>query len=210
MKQFAKFCAALVVLVLVFSLCTVAYADGSVTYNGDADQFIFSPGSSQSPTNLFGNFQNVMPGDTLTDQILVRNNTVSRIKLNVYLRSKGAQNDTEALLSQLKLTVKQADSSILFEAPANETAQLSDWVYLGTVYPGGQIKLDLSLEVPLTLGNEFQNSVGYIDWEFKVDEIPIKGVQTGDSGEVFLYSGLTLLSLAAIALLLPAAKRRKN
>ena len=210
MKQFAKFCAALVVLVMVFSLCTVAYADGSVTYNGDANQFIFAPGSSQSPTNLFGNFQNVMPGDTLTDQILVRNNTVSRIKLNVYLRSKGAQNDTEALLSQLKLTVKQADSSILFEAPANETAQLSDWVYLGTVYPGGQIKLDLSLEVPLTLGNEFQNSVGYIDWEFKVDEIPIKGVQTGDSGEVFLYSGLTLLSLAAIALLLPAAKRRKN
>ena len=64
--------------------------------------------------------------------------------------------------------------------------------------------------MPLTLGNEFQNSVGYIDWEFKVDEIPIKGVQTGDSGEVFLYSGLTLLSLAAIALLLPAAKRRKN
>ena len=83
MKQFARFCAALVVLVLVFSLCTVAYADGSVTYNGDADQFIFAPGSSQSPTNLFGNFQNVMPGDTLTDQILVRNNTVSRIKHRV-------------------------------------------------------------------------------------------------------------------------------
>lgn len=210
MKKLAKICALLAVLTLLLSLGTAAFADGSVSYDANADQFIFAPGSTYSPTSLFGNFQNVMPGDTLTDRILVRNNTVSGIKLNIYLRSKGAQNNTEALLSQLKLTVKQADSSILFEAPADETAQLSDWVYLGTVYPGAKITLDLSLEVPITLGDEFQNSVGYIDWEFKVDEIPIKGVQTGDSGEIFLYSGLTLLSLAAIALLLPAAKRRKN
>ena len=131
------------------------------------------------------------------------------------MRSKGAQNDTEALLSQLKLTVKQADSSILFEAPANETAQLSDWVYLGTVYPGGQIKLDLSLEVPLTLGNEFQNSVGYIDWEFKVDELPVDPSDplppdTGDISQLYTYISLFIISLMVLIVLLVIVKRKNQ
>ena len=202
------------VLVMVFGLCTTAYAAGSVTYDGNANKFIFAPGTKDSPTSLFENFQNVMPGDTLTEQIQIRNDSSNKVKIRVYLRSKGAQENTDDFLSQMELTVKQKDDSILFAAPADETAQLTDWVYLGTVYSGGEITLDVTLEVPITMGNDYQNEIGYIDWEFKVEELPVESTdpkppQTGDTSNLFLYAGLMIFSFAALIILI-LGKRRKQ
>jgi len=215
MKRLAKICAFLMVLVMVFGLCTTVDAAGTVTYDGNANKFIFAPGTKHSPTNLFGNFQNVMPGDTLTEQILIKNDVSNKVKIKVYLRSLGAQKDTDDFLSQMRLTVKQNGSSILFSAPADETAQLSGWVYLGTVYSGGKITLDVTLDVPITMGNEYQNDIGYIEWEFKVEELPVepsdpKPPKTGDTSNLFLYSGLMMFSFAAIIILLLLGRRKKQ
>ena len=214
MKRFARIATLLLALVLVFNLGTTAYAAGSVTYDGDANKFIFAPGTEDSPSSLFENFQNVMPGDTLTEQILIENDISNKVKIKVYMRSLGAQENTDDFLAQMNLTVEQKDDSILFAAPADETAQLIDWVYLGTVYSGGEITLDVTLEVPITMGTDYQNKVGYIDWEFKVEELPIeptdpKPPQTGDTSNLFLYSGLMIFSLVGLIVLL-ATKRRKQ
>jgi len=208
-----KICTILLALVLLVSISTTAFAAGSVTYDADADKFIFAPGTKHSPTNLFENFQNVMPGDTLTEQILIKNDTSHGVKIKVYMRSLGAQKNTEDFLSQLKLTVQQKEDSILFAAPADETAQLTDWVYLGTVYSGGEITLDVKLEVPITLGNEYQNDIGYLDWQFKIAELPIDPTdpqppKTGDSSHVFLYAGVMVFSFFALVILL--MKKRKQ
>ena len=143
MKRFARFCTALMMLVMVFCFAMTAYADGSVVYNENANKFIFSPGTTESPTSLFQNFRNVMPGDTLTEQILIKNKTSNKVKIKVYMRSLGAQEHTDDFLSRMNLTVKQKEENVLFAAPADERAQLTDWVYLGTVYSGGNITLDV-------------------------------------------------------------------
>ena len=215
MKRFSKYCTVLMVLAMVFSLCTTAYAAGSVTYDGDANKFIFAPGTKDSPTSLFENFQNVMPGDTLTEEILIRNDTSNGVKIKVYMRSLGAQKNTENFLSQMNLTVQQKDDSVLFAAPADETAQLTDWVYLGTVYSGGEITLDVTLEVPVTMDNDYQNGIGYIDWEFKVEELPIeptdpKPPKTGDTSNIYFYSVLMIVSLVALIIMLAKNKRQKQ
>ena len=213
MKQIAKLCTFVLLTMLMCALTIPAFAAGTVTYDGDADKFIFAPGGEKSPTNLFGDFQNVMPGDTRTEQIVIQNDTSNKVKIKVYLRSQGAQEDTEDFLSQLNLTVRQKDDSVLFAAPADETAQLTDWVYLGTVYSGGKITLDVTLEVPITLSDEYQDKVGYVDWEFKIEELPVSpsdpnAPKTGDNGDVFLYFGMLVISVSSVALLLYAMKRR--
>ena len=211
MKKYAKLFSLLLVLLLMMNLSISAFANGSVSYDGNAKKFIFAPGTSHSPTNLFDNFQNMMPGDVCTEQILIKNDKSNNVKIKVYIRSLGAQEDTDTFLSQLNLTVQQNEDSILFDAPADQTAQLKDWVYLGTVYSGGEIILDVTLEVPITMGNEFQNNTGYIDWEFKIEELSVESTdpQPPQTGDTFnLYVNMLIISFVGLTVLLVICKQK--
>lgn len=209
------FCILLVALLLVSMVGTVFAADATVSYQGQAKKFIFTPGSEASPTDLFPAFKGVMPGDHLTEQIEVRNDTSNGVKIKVYLRSQGAEAGSEEFLSQMNLTVSSADTTKLFDAPANETAGLTDWVYLGTVYSGGNILLDVTLDVPLEMGNDFQNSIGVLDWQFKVEELPVEPTdpqppKTGDNRNLTAYIVLFVVSAALIVFLLVVGKKKKK
>ena len=212
MKMMNRISCILLVLVMVLAMSVNVFAtdvDGSVTYEGKAKEFIFAPGSKYSPTDLFTNFKGVMPGDTLTEQIVVKNAKSTGVKVKIYMRSLGAQLDSDEFLSQMTLTVKQNGQAKLFEAPADQTAQLTEWTLLGTLSAGGEATLDVELNVPITMGNEFADEIGYLDWQFKVEEIP-ETPKTGDTSNLVFYGGIAILSLALIAVILVMNKRKKT
>ena len=205
-------------VLLLSSTVTVFAADGKVTYSGNAGNFVFEPGSDHSLTDLFPNFKGVMPGDTLTQKITVKNDADNKVKVKIYIRSLGAHEDSKEFLSQLGLKVKKSsdnDMAYMFDAAANETAQLTDWVYLGTLYSGGEVNLDVTLNVPVELPNEFQNKIGYLDWEFMIEEFPVeegdpKPPQTGDNSNMGLWFALMISSLAMLIILLVWRKKDKE
>lgn len=199
---------------LIMSMSVTAFAAGTVTYDGDSKKFIFEPGSEYSPTDLFNDFKGAMPGDSITQKVYIKNDVSNNVKIKLYMRSLGAQKNSEDFLSKLNLKVSQDGSSNLFDAPANQTAQLTEWVYLGTFYSGAEIDLNVTLDVPIELGNEYQEAVGYLDWQFKVEEYQIdpndpKPPQTGDTTNLHLYITLSVVSGLVLIFLL-VFKRRKS
>lgn len=214
MKRMRKliFSVVLTLALAVSAAVPVFAADAAVFYDGDAQEFIFAPGSDYSPTDLFDNFKGVMPGDSLTQKITIQNDVSKKVNVKVYLRSIGAKEDSEAFLSQLNLTVTHNDDP-LFSAPANETASLTDWVYLGTYASGAKTDLTLTLDVPITLDTSFEDAVGVLGWEFKVEEIPVEGQpDTNDDLGIlsYLWIGFAAAAVILTGVLLFLYRKRKQ
>ena len=103
----------------------------------------------------------------------------------------------------------------MFDAAANETAGLTDWVYLGTIYSGGEVNLDVILNVPVELSSEYQDQIGYLDWEFKIEELPVepddpKPPKTGDDSNLWIWVTAMLLSGAFLIILIIWRKKNKD
>ena len=217
MNIFKKTLLLIIAVFLVTSTGLSAYAQGNVSYNPGTRKFVFAPGSKESPTDLFESFKNVMPGDSLTEKIEIKNEEANNVKIKLYIKALDTSKEersNEEFLSKLKLSVKQDEKTELYKAPANEEAQLTDWVYLGTVFSGGKVTLDVTLNVPAELGNEFQNAAGYVDWSFKVEELPVessdpKPPQTGDN----MMTYVILMAISAVVIVVtvtPMIKKKKT
>ena len=207
----------IVCIIALSSVLPVYAADGKVTYSGNAGNFVFEPGSEHSPTDLFPDFKGAMPGDTLTQKITVKNDADNNVKVKIYIRALSAREDSVEFLSQLGLKIAKSqenEMAYMIDAAANETAQLTDWVCLGTLYSGGEVDLDVTLTVPAELPNAYQNAVGYLDWEFMIEEFPIepddpKPPKTGD-GFTPVWWCVAAAGSAAMLILLLVWRRKKE
>ena len=204
----------LTVMIAVYAVVPALAADSSVTYDGGAQKFVFAPGSRYSPSDLFDSFKSVMPGDSLTQRITIKNDVSNNVKVKLYLRSTGAQEGTEEFLSKMNLTVIQERESELFAASADQTAGLTDWVCLGTFYSGAEIDLNVVLDIPDTMDNTFQNAVGQLEWQFRAEELPVdpedpQPPQTGEGTSVWLAAGICFASFSLMFFLLLTSRRRK-
>lgn len=175
MKKFFRMTAlVLVACLMLASVSVIADTLPIVDFTGSEDEFVFTPES----TDIFTNFKGVMPGDSLTQQVIVRNS--SDMDVNIYMRAEAVDAVDAEFLSYFTLTVLNGDSPI-FDAPANEQDGLAENVLLGELSSGSELTLDILLQASLLLGDEFQNYSGRIIWVFTIDEIPTETPPPSDT-----------------------------
>lgn len=141
-------------------------ADSQVTYQGGAEAFVVIPEGK----DLFQNFKGVMPGDVLTQPVIVQNTVSSQGGVRLYLRAEASDETVQGFLEQMTLTVKQGDT-VLSQDAADQAGGLTENVLLGTFFGEAQVPIDAVLTVPITMGNEFQNASGTIRWIFTAEEL---------------------------------------
>lgn len=187
----------------------------SVVYEGGARSFVFVPPS----TDLFDGFKGVMPGDHLVQQVAV-GNAMGDTPVRLYLKAAVPDARFDELLASLALTVEQQGVGTLSDGPANEPGGLADWVYLGTVAPGDQATLLVTLDVPEELGNEFQKARGEVVWRFKAEEVPTSPEKpkptitptTPQTGDLIgpLAATFAVAALIAAATIILATRKRNR
>ena len=184
MLKHNKLISAFLIVALLLGICPTAFAaDSSITYVNGAEKFVFVPDD-----DLFDNFKNVMPGDTIEQKITVKNGSNKMVK--IFLRAVANENTVmQGFLQQLSMTVKQGDKT-LFDASPAELDGLKENVLLGQFAPNTGIDLVVNLKVPITLGNEYARLTGGVDWVFTVEEVIYSGDDSGAMDLPYTVAGI--------------------
>ena len=203
MKHLTKLLFSLIlsIVLILFAAIPAFGSDSNVTYAGEADKFIFEPGTGYSPTDLFDGFKNVMPGDRVTEAITITNKASDCDYVRIYLRAvahdeegnlltydeafeaadgkdqagvAGQRDETAVTMADFlaQLSMKvYQGEKVLFEASADKLGGLSENVFLGELRQGETTTLTVELEVPIELGNKYASRVGEVDWVFSVEAL---------------------------------------
>lgn len=176
-----KACAFLTALLLSFNFVIPVYGeDRTIIFNGNDQGFDMGEGSEYTETDLFDNFKNVMPGDSLEQVITVENHAEDSGYIDLYLRVEVHDQDgrpvseDESLetmldfLSQLNMKIYQGDR-VIYESSTDDPAQLTENTFLLRISKNRSAKLRVDIDVPIELGNEYMNRTGAIDWIFTAE-----------------------------------------
>ena len=88
---------------------------------------------------------------------------------------------------------------------------MTEWREIGVLAASGEAELDVGLQVPTDLDNNYQELVGYLDWEFMVEEIDDGKVQTGDNANDLPWiCGLGVSILAITVVVVKGGKDKKE
>ena len=188
-------------LTLIMLSGAAAQATSLVRFDGEEKGFTFVTSGSFSAEDLFVGFKSVMPGDVITQRIVVRN--ASSKEMRIYLRAEPVDERHKEFLSRINLQVSTRDGQI-FDAAASETGQLTENTLLGTFRRSGTTQLALTLTVPYDLGNDYMLATGVIPWTFVAEEVIEDDTpHTGDSfdlGVWLLAAGMILLAIGWVLL----------
>ena len=198
----SKAIAFLLVILLVLGSAPAAFADEvtstepstGIIYKGKSvvDRWFYRDvDNTYTATDLFKNpgFKGVMPGDTLVQDFIVKNEAKNSIRLfmevvahdgvkNKLSDSVAAKTTTEQMiqfLNQMELQVTAGEgenAKILFAIPEGQLGTFTSEkpVELGVLGAGSGTVLHAKLIVPITMNNDFANEIGEIDFRFTIQE----------------------------------------
>lgn len=137
--------------------------------------------------DLFNNFKNVFPGDKLKDALKLKNKTKNTIK--VYVKALAGDEATKKFLDKSPLQIEGI----------GEVGKLSSRTFLAKIPKGAEKNIGMSLDIPTSLGNEFQGKSLSVKWELDVEEYNDEGQLIPDTSVSSLPLALALFALIVSA-----------
>lgn len=210
----------IVITMMVMSMTSIYGADTNVTFDGNAEDFVFLDGSK----DLFDNFKNIMPGETRQQNITLKND--DHRELRFYLSAdvlNSLDTDTSGL-SIYNISITN-NGEVFYDGTLDDLAALSagrmsDDTLLATLQKGEETKVTMVLEVDGdSMDNTYQNRDGLIQFNFSVEELDdestivevvrtvYQGVRTGDATIIAPIIGLLVISGLTVIFLV---KRKKD
>lgn len=136
------------------------FATPNVELEGNANGIVFLSGDEP-----FLWSDNILPGDELERDILLKNKHDSAYK--IFMRAERVTKKEEYdLLEKIQLKVKY-DGNYIYNGPVSGKNGLENDICLGVIEPGQEKKLEAFAEFPgKEMGNEYKNKYGQVDWVF--------------------------------------------
>ena len=160
---------------------STAFAASNVTVTITSNQAVITFPNAEK--DLFGEFKSLMPGDSREQEILVINSTGG--PMEVYLNAEPTREQDKAFLDLLTMDVILKGNGLTLDAliasygpgigSIAELGTLTNKVSLGRVEAGANATLLVRLNVPTSVGNEFQDGIYHVPWTFTVEDrnVPI-------------------------------------
>ncbi len=161
-----------------------------------------------SPAHSFINMQNMAPGDTVSEVLIVKNS--GNIDFNYFVSAKMEKGE-QMLFDQLRLKITK-ENKTLFSGKLNDLQKFE----VGKLESNKRNDLTFTIELPIELGNEFQNKSTTLSIIFTAEGIPASG--TAGNGTNLPVTGTNTFNILAVGVLLvllglsyqiPMNKRRK-
>lgn len=192
----------------------------AVTFSGKEEGFQFS----ESDTDLFANFKNLLPGCSRTQKIRIKNS--SQDKTEIFLHAEAANQEqmtdkqkrlVSLMLSKYaKIIVKQGNKT-LYQGPVDGNLLKTEYsmgneISLGTFEPGENQDLNVTLSMSRQMDNEMQSLSGKVKWIFTAKGQEEGGTstavpKTGDSTDL---AGVLVAFVGSIVLLIIACLMKRR
>lgn len=112
--------------------------------------------------DFFSNWKDLMPGDTVSDTVMLRNNYSQTVYL--YFRTEMIKNDD--LLKKLQLEIKNGDETVY---SGTMDGEVKDNILLASLPYQGESTLTYTVTVPKELGNAFAMTDTQTKWIFSAE-----------------------------------------
>ena len=123
--------------------------------------------------NFFSNWETLMPGDVVSDKVLIRNDYANPTK--IYFRTANVANDD--LLKKLKIKITN-ENDVILDGALSDT--VNDEVLIAELKKGEEKELSYTVTVPAELRNVYAMTDTKTQWIFRA-EIEKQGSGSGGS-----------------------------
>ena len=162
----------------------ITKADSAATFQ-DSMLVLTPVGIDNANPDFFKEYaNNLVPGDNITFAITLKNVSSERVKFYFWASDTDFSNDeiskeiSDELLSLIRLKIDLIDDSTIYDGPASGKGDTylgaskisgtgrADAIPLGTLESNTSTIMKINIQVPTTLGNEFQLALAAVDWTF--------------------------------------------